>query len=635
MSSQLPPVAPEVTAEIVGALSPRLRKRLDAAVTKLTALPVSRDGDTVRLALDEETAVELHAEGGAVTTADAVRCGCLLAPACVHRAAVVSAAPIAEPAAPEDPHAAAPDRAESDDTASPVSPARAPDATGAVVPPAAGGGPSPADPIAGAGTGAKTGTGSGPPTAPRAAPEAATDAQVAACAALFTAAAEAIDAGRDGAGAVHQAELLRSAHSARLAGLHRPAAAAVSVVTQLRAARSGAPEHRLAELAGRLRELLHTTHRLPVATGPEFAALRGTARRSYASEGSLRLHGLFSESILTPGGYAGAVTWTVDAAGHRYTVADVAPGGANRAAGAGDHTLRMGDTALTHRELSRSGLALSGATLSPSGRLGAGSGVRAVRAAGSPWTGAPLSALWEEPLPSQVARALTAGEEQTSDRDDLLFLHVTLAGAAREAGGDCLLAHGDGLTIRLTVAHDHPALPHRDNLRLLASRPGLRLRAVARLDPAAHPRARLLAISHPTDEEAHVNLGLERLQLADLTPATTSGVSHTPAADTVRPATAPLHLLRRRLHHAVAGGRGLLTSPPGNDLRALRDHALPTAAELLENLHRAAADRSRDTFGRLRATDPERFARAWLAVALYTEELDRALCAEAWTGAGA
>ncbi|WP_338320545.1 hypothetical protein [Streptomyces lonarensis] len=79
------------------------------------------------------------------------------------------------------------------------------------------------------------------------------------------------------------------------------------------------------------------------------------------------------------------------------------------------------------------------------------------------------------------------------------------------------------------------------------------------------------------------------------------------------------------------GGRALLTQPPGNDPGTLRDHALPTAAALLETLHRTAADRTRDTFGRLRATDPELFARAWLAVALYTDELDRALCAEAWT----
>uniref|UniRef100_UPI0010317DE8 hypothetical protein n=1 Tax=Streptomyces otsuchiensis TaxID=2681388 RepID=UPI0010317DE8 len=512
MSTPLPAVDPGVTAEIVAALSPRLRKRLDGAVAKLTALPMVRERDSVRIALDDETVVELHAPGGTVTTADAVRCGCLLAPACVHRAAAVSAAPVADP-------------------------------------------PS---------TGTGTGPGPGPGTTTGAAepvpdtPAAPTDEQTTACAALFTAAAAALDTGRDGAGAVHQADLLRAAHTARLAGLHRPAAAAVSVVTQLRAARAAAPEHRLPELADRLREVLHAAHRIPAATGPELVALRGTARRAYTPEGSLRLHGLFTEPVLTPGGYAGAVTWTADATGRRYTVNDTTPGGATRAAAAGERTVRMGDTALTHRELSRSGLAVSGGTLSASGRLGAGAGVRAVRAVGTPWNAAPLTALWEEPPADQAARALAARDNPTPGRDDLLFLTVTLLGTVREAAGDCLLAHSEGLTVRLTLAHDHPALPYRDNLRLLASRPGLRLRAIARLLPAAHPRAQLLAVSHPTQDDAHVNLGLERLRTADLPPATSPAPapSVTPAPHL---AGAPLHLLRRRLHQAAAGGRALLT----------------------------------------------------------------------------
>ncbi|PRH76276.1 hypothetical protein C6N75_26500, partial [Streptomyces solincola] len=87
MSPLLPPVAPEVTAELVAALPPRLRRRLDAGTAKLAARPVVRDGETVRITLDDDTALELHAPGGTVTTADAIHCGCLLAPACLHRAA--------------------------------------------------------------------------------------------------------------------------------------------------------------------------------------------------------------------------------------------------------------------------------------------------------------------------------------------------------------------------------------------------------------------------------------------------------------------------------------------------------------------------------------------------------------------
>ncbi|MDX3057254.1 hypothetical protein PV394_19235, partial [Streptomyces sp. NE06-03E] len=97
-AAQLPPVAPEVTATLVEELSPRLRKRLDAAVTKLGARPTHRDGDTVTIAVDEETDLRMHAPGGVVATADALTCGCLLAPACVHRAAAACAAPAADPA---------------------------------------------------------------------------------------------------------------------------------------------------------------------------------------------------------------------------------------------------------------------------------------------------------------------------------------------------------------------------------------------------------------------------------------------------------------------------------------------------------------------------------------------------------
>ncbi|KAA6197425.1 hypothetical protein F2B00_36685, partial [Streptomyces parvus] len=41
-ADRLPPVAPEVTATLVEGLSPRLRKRLDAAVTKLAGGTANR-----------------------------------------------------------------------------------------------------------------------------------------------------------------------------------------------------------------------------------------------------------------------------------------------------------------------------------------------------------------------------------------------------------------------------------------------------------------------------------------------------------------------------------------------------------------------------------------------------------------
>lgn len=590
MNPQLPPVAPAVTAELVAALPPRLRKRLDAGVTKVAGRPTVREGDVVRIAVDDDTDLELHAPGGVVTSAGAIRCGCLLAPDCLHRAAAASAAPVADAT---EPPATEPPATEQPATTTAQAPLTAPPQTPMGTP--------------------ETGT-----------PDSATPDQRTAAAALQEAAAAVLEAGTDGAGAVLQAELLRAAHTARLAGLPRAASRAVAVVTALRAARGADPAHRLADLVAALRDVLLLAHRLPAATGPELAELRGTVRQPYTPDGSLRLYGLFAEPVLTATGYAGAVTWTADGAGRLYTVSDVAPGGTARATGAADRAVRIGDTSLTHRELSRAGLAVSGATVSPTGRLGAGAGVRAVRASGAAWHAEPLDRLWAVPVAEQVSRALT------SERD-LLFLDVTLTGTAREAAGECLVADCDGLTLRLAAAHDDPALPYRENLRLLASARGTRLRVVARLTPAPFPRALLLAIGHPTDPDARVDLGLDRLRRADLpvTPVSRAAPD-APAVD-----EAPVHLLRRRVHQAAAGGRRVLAFPGSRDAAGtrLRRHGLGTAGELLAALHAAAADRTRDPFGRLLPADTGRFARTWLGAAVYTEELDRALCAAAW-GAG-
>ncbi|MFD8810552.1 hypothetical protein ACFV23_03390, partial [Streptomyces sp. NPDC059627] len=451
--------------------------------------------------------------------------------------------------------------------------------------------------------------------------------QLGAAQAVFDDVAAVLDAGTDGSGAVLQAELLRAAHTARLAGLPRAAAAAVSVVTALRAARAADPAFRLAELVGAVSETLSVAHRVPFAAGAELAGLRGTVRQPYTPDGSLRLYGLFSEPVLTASGYAGAVTWTADAGGRLYTVSDVAPGGAGRAVGAADRAVRVGDTALTHRELARAGLAVSGATVSPTGRLGSGAGVRAVRASGADWRAEPLDRLWAVPVADQVGRALSGGHE-------LLFLEVTLVGAVREAAGDCLLADCGGVPLRLTAAHDHPALPHRDNLRLLAAARGGRVRVIARLAMAPHARAELLATEHPTSAGSRVDLGLDRLQHADLpapAPAVPSA-AHTGASEAGP--EAPLHLLRRRVEQAVSGGRRVLAFPgdAAADARRLHRHGLGTAGDILDELFAAAAERSRDAFGRLLPADTRRFARAWLTAARYTDEVDRVLCTAAWGG---
>ncbi|MER5986880.1 hypothetical protein [Streptomyces sp. NPDC001787] len=592
-AAELPPVAPEVTATLVEDLSPRLRKRLDATVTKLAARPRHRDGDTVTIAVDDETELRLYAPGGVVATADAITCGCLLAPACAHRAAAACAAPAADPV------------------------------------PEPAGGPTPAVPDPASAT--------APDPEPEPSPEGASPAQRAAADALWSAGAAVLEAGVDGAGAVTQSALLRAAHTARLRHLPRAAGAALSVVTLLRAARTGDPSYRTAGLVTALAELLGTAHRVGRASGAELAAVRGRERRPYSPDGSLRLYGLFTEPVVTDSGHGGVRTWVVGSDGRLCTVGDVAPGGVGRALGVADRAVRLGDSALTHRELGRAGLAVSGATVSPDGRLGAGKGVKAVTARGAAWTEPPLAALWETPPSEQAARALrsTSRYADPDGGSDLLFLDVELLGAVREPGGTCLLALCEGgVPVRLAVADDDPALAHRDNLMLLATAPGTRLRIIGRLVPALHPRLTLLACSHPTGEGT-VDLGLDRLRRADL-PDPAAPVHPAPPQPGGSGAHSPLHLLERRVEQTVAAGRAALgmLGDVTADTHRVRRAGLPTAAGLLTALCASAARRERDLFGRLLPADTDGFATCWLTAARYTAAVAESLCVAAWEPTG-
>ncbi|MEW9511843.1 hypothetical protein [Streptomyces bacillaris] len=634
-AAQLPPVAPEVTATLVEDLSPRLRKRLDAAVTKLAARPTHRDGDTVTVAVDDDTELRLHAPGGVVATVDAITCGCLLAPACLHRAAAACAAPAADPPSEPVPDAAPEPGSAADPTleptrATPQQPAPDPAAQPATTPPDST--PLTTTPHATDSTPATSAPAPAPAPAPTSAPEEASPAQREAAAGLWSAGAAVLEAGVDGAGAVAQAALLRAAHTARLRQLPRAASAALSVVTLLRAARAGDPSYRTADLVTALAELLGTAHRVGTATGAELAAVRGRARRPYSPDGSLRLYGLFTEPVVTESGHGGARTWVATSDGRLCTVGDVAPGGVGRALGVADRTVRLGDTALTHRELGRAGLAVAGATVSPDGRLGAGRGVKAVTARGAAWTEPPLAALWETPPAEQAARALRSVSryaEPDGGGSDLLFLDVGLLGAVRESGGACLLARCDGgPLVRLTVADDDPGLAHRDNLMLLATAPGMRLRIIGRLVPAQRPRLTLLACSHPTGEGT-VDLGFDRLRRADL-PDPGAPVHAAPPGSPG--AESPLHLLERRVEQTVPAGRaalGLLGDVTA-EARRLRHGGLPTAAGLLTALCASAAQRERDLFGRLLPADTDGFATHWLAAARYSAAVAESLCAAAW-----
>ncbi|SNX65899.1 hypothetical protein SAMN06272735_7741 [Streptomyces sp. TLI_55] len=610
MNAELPPVAPEVVAAAVEQLTSRLRKKLDATIETYATLPVTVDGDVRRVRCGEDAEVTLTpGPSGAVTDAGQAECSCLLAPRCLHRTAVLGAAPVADAdTAVETP--VPPPQGTPDDAPEPATSGQDVDA-----------GPTPA--------------------------------QVAAAAGLWGAAAALLAAGVPGAGAVPQAELLRAAHTARLAGLHRPEAAALRVVRAVRAARARHDGHRLADLVAALRELLLTSGLL-AASDPD-PALVGTARRGYRPGGGLRVHGVCREPVISATGYGGVVTHVLSDDGRWFSVADVKPGGPARARGAATATVALGSGSVDHAQLSRGGLLISGATLSPDGRLGAGKGVRATPVPGLSWTSGPLAGLFSRPLAEAAAARLAVGAASDPERsgqgaEELIGCAVIVVGAhedhlfVRELAPDG--TDGEGLLFRLVPANGHPGLAHAANFRRLAARPGLRLRVVGRLDPDRAATLRPLAVGPlpdgaatlrlPAEWAGHADLGYDRLEGAHFPPAedlpAVTGVSALPP-DPV--AEAPLWRLRRLVEVAVSGGRRAAAEPARDGDRAagaaaLRRSGFRTAADLAEALAAEADRRGRDVFGRTRQADPDGYARAWLAAAVCLSGTERALIEATW-----
>ncbi|WP_234443765.1 SWIM zinc finger family protein [Streptomyces sp. NRRL B-24484] len=625
---QLPPVAPEVLAAAVESLTSRLRKKLDAAIEQYAALPVApaADGPGVGVRCGEDAVVTLlPGPDGAVTEEGQARCSCLLAPRCLHRAAVLGCCPIADP-----PAAGA---------AAPAGPAEQ------------------AEPDAAPATTAAAGTAGAEP-APAAAPEPPatvepTPAQVQAAAGLWAAAAAALAAGVPAAGAVPQAELLRAAHTARLADLHRAEAAALRVVRGLRSARARYSSHRTADLAAALRELLLTTALL--RSGPADRAVLGTARRAYKPGGALRVHGVCREPVLTATGYGGVVTHLVTEDGRWVSIADIKPGGPSRARGAGTAPVSVGAAALDHSQLSRGGLLISGATVSADGRLGSGRGVRANPVGGMDWGSGPLAELFARPLAEAVAERLADGPLADPEQTELLRRPVGCELVVLGASADSVLAREvDGTTgephgplVRLVAVNRHPDLAHTANLTRIGAHPGLRLRVLARVDPDRAATLRPLAVAPvagaaytlrlPAEWQGRADLGYDLLQGTHV-PAPDGDGPQLPGPVSAGPdplGDSPLWRVRRQVELAVAGGRRAVAEAARSggartDAAALRRTGFRTAAGLSTALAEEADRRQRDVFGRLGDPNADRYAEQWLAAALHLTAAERELVRATW-----
>jgi len=642
VTAERPRIDPGLLAELLDAAPGRVRRKLDAAPRAAEEWDWSADGQVWTVGAGNET-VTLN--GPRITVADQVSCTCLLSPRCLHLLSVTGmltpagddgdeeSAPAAESARPGTPGAAAGEQ----DGSRPAAPsgARAPEgaSTGPDGGPQERSGPGGTASAGGAGAAAATRpTGSATPVAdPLTAPADTGDDARAAAALAWAAGARTLAAGVRAAGSSQRSELLRAAATARAARLPRLAAACTTVAAGLRDHAS--PGFALAEYTDALTGLLDTSWRL--GGGPEgprpapTLADVGIGRRSYTEIGSLRLYGLGCERVVTASGYAGVVTHAVSLTGgtRLWRIGDVVPGDADRAAAVYGAGINFGKSALSHRELGRSGMIAQRVSASADGRLSGGSATTAAVSAGSAWDEAPLSALWERPLSEQVAAAVAAQASPVHRTgDDLVFADLTVTGEAD--GGTAVVETSTGAPLVLAPDGAQDLLRARNLLRL-AAEPGLALRAVARPVPERPGVLVPVTVSAPglalpEAWKGRVNLSLDTLPSAGASSPSRPLPTAAPGAD---PGLGPLARVLTRLAEA-----GREAAPADAALLArLRDNHLPTAADVLGEVVESARERWRTTTGESVVPPPDRLARAWLSATTYLGAVHQHLHTLAWT----
>ncbi|MFJ9557578.1 hypothetical protein ACIRPH_27535 [Nocardiopsis sp. NPDC101807] len=638
MTAERPRIEPGLLAELLEAAPGRVRRKLDAAPRAAEGWDWSLDGPVWTVGAGNET---VTLTGPRITESSQAVCTCLLSPRCLHLLSVVGLlAPTGEdgedgPGPGAEPHRPVP----------PGEPAG--DRTAGAVPPQ-GGEPGPPAPSgrggrpegtdgaavpasAGRSGAAETARASGDPVADPLTAPAGVDGDARAAAALaWAAGARTLAAGVRAAGSSQRSELLRAAATARAARLPRLAAACTAVAAGPRD--HATPAFALAEYTAALAGLLDTSWRLgggPEGPRPEpTLADVGIGRRSYTEVGSLRLYGLGCERVVTASGYAGVVTHAVSLAGgtRLWRIGDVAPGGPDRAAAVYGAGIAFGGSALSHRDLGRSGMVAQRVAASADGRLSGGSATTAAVSAGCAWDEEPLAVLWGRPLADQVAAAVAAQAAPVHRTgDDLVFADLTVTGEAE--GGTAVVEAATGAPLVLGPDGAQDLLRARNLLRL-AAEPGLALRAVARPVPE-RPGFLVPVAVHapglplPAAWKGRVNLSLDTLPSAGSADPTRSRPTEPPGADP------GLGALTRVLARIAEAGRE--AAPDGSALPArLRGHHLPTAADVLGEVVGAARERRRTATGESVVPPPDRLARAWLAATTYLGAAHRHLRVLAW-----
>lgn len=398
--------------------------------------------------------------------------------------------------------------------------------------------------------------------------EALSEHQLTAATWLWESGARLLEKGASSAGVLDLAEIQRATFACRERGLFRAGSAGTRVARGLRDLRSHSAAFNLEEFCSDLGELLLVSHRLRQGD----ISQKGTARRVYHSIGNRRMFGLYSYPVITTSGYAGCVTVLGDSEGRRYEISDVMPGDPGRATAVySEASKTLPGITVSHKELSRSAVLLQNGTASEDGRLGSGAGVRAAVSGESSW------------------------EHQT-------VLEAEVVGVE----ADAVIAIASDGPFRI-VAVDHPALPSRDNLELLARWPNHRLRLVGE----RHSTQERTYLVHALEcSIGKFNLALDRLRPAQF-PGLLPRAKQVQLCQQYRPFTE----FARRIQRLAQGGRRAALADPKAvfEWKALG----LSCGDFWESLVKAGEMGRRDLRGLWVPEQNDGYALSWLSAVQY------------------
>ena len=555
---ELPAVAPDVVAATVDPLVGRLRRRADALVGDRENWTMRVGEEGLEVDLGQIVTLAVASPADAVTEAQQVHCGCLLAPRCAHRAAVVLVAPSGE----ERTAGRTPTEGRNTGAVDDVS----------------------ADVEAAAQTSGRH--------------LGATERQV----------LELVHA--------HLCRLLvRGAHRAdpeimnelaadlQLLRAHRlviAERALTAVLDGVHAVRGEVTPQTRTDLASGLARLALNVHSLR-STGAHRAVddeLIGRDRQTYRPVGGLTLYPACAEPVHTGSGFAGVVITFVDEQDNVWTLRRIAPSDISGIGQRYASGVDWGGLSCDIRTLTRSKVVVAGATASTTGSLGGGRGPRASLA------GAAMPA-WERLCAVDGRWRVIEGEvaggagsrlvlDTDAGRQDLE--HAAVAG--RDADGLAMLARARGSRVRVLLRSEGA---------------GPVVRGVRPLDDR---------IVLPEELDGHLWPGLDLVRrgwFGDLeTDAPSESFSPIDVASWVQAPVSVQEVMDRWSVRTALDGAGAILGGAASlerDARGLRGMGAPFGADLLDRLVEAA--RTGAPAGAGWATDGPTLLRAWLAVTQY------------------